>query len=443
VRPDFAVEAAVADALAPHAGRVLVGFSGGLDSSVLLYAAAQVLADTNRLLAVHINHGLSVHAADWQRHCVSVSSQLGVECRVEAVAVARHGSLEAAARRARYSAFAAALEPGDVLLLGHHLDDQAETVLWRLLRGGGSHALAGIPARRLAGAAILARPLLDFTRAQLRAWAVARDITWIDDDSNAGADPDRNYLRHAVLPALRQRWPDVAQRLVRAMHRSQRAALQSQASVERHLDAALDASRSLAVAPLLGCESAIEMLRHWLARAGVHSVRERVLAEILRQASVASDRLPEIVVAEGHSVRRYRDRLYLTARDGATEFAAVAWRLGETLRLPGGDLRSSRGAHGERSAADVGFIAAAEQVTVRPRRGGERLRLPYGRGSRSVKRLLQEARVPPWQRIAYPLVFVADQLAVVPGIAVDAAFVDMTASAWRIAWQPRVNAAFE
>lgn len=420
------VEDSIGAILRTHTGRVVVGFSGGLDSTVLLHAAALALPP-ERLVALHVNHGLNTRAETWQRHCQLVSARLGLTCIVAAVHVIPGAGPEAAARRARYAAFAERLEPGDLLLLGHHLDDQAETVLWRLLRGGGSAALAAMPKRRRIGRGELARPLLELSRGVLEAWARARGLQWIDDDSNADVRYERNYLRHEVLPALRRQWPDVAVRLARAARKFAAEAAVLQHALDNTLDAGGATPTTIAIDLITRADSAALIVRQWLARAGIVGVRERVIEQIIRQMAGAQDRSPAVDVAAGVSVRRYADRLHLVRQLDAT-FEAVEWTLGADVSIRNGRLTATRGAH-------AGLRANIEHVVVRPRGGGERLRLPGGRGSRTVKRLLQEARVPPWYRVVYPLIYVGECLAAVPGIAVDAAFVDDGPAGWRIDWR--------
>jgi tRNA(Ile)-lysidine synthase len=419
------IEAAVARAIAACDGRILVAYSGGLDSTVLLHAAAAVVAERSRLVALHVDHGLQSAARDWQRHCRAVSAGLAIDCIVCSVEVAGGGSVEHAARRARYQAFADRVEAGDVLLLAHQRDDQAETVLWRLLRGGGRHALAGMPVRRAIGRGELVRPLLAFPRAALQAWATARHLAWIDDASNAEMRFTRNYLRHAALPALRRQWPDVDTRLVRAAARAAVDANLLQAALDERLRAAGATRHSVPIALLDDRLLGTALLRRWLERTGVPGVPQRVLREIERQARVAADRSPEIAVAGESRVCRHGDRLYLT-RWVAAAPAACEWRLSDALDWQGGVLRATRG---------PGMTGALGNVTVCARRGGERLQLPGNRGSRSVKRLLHDAAVPRWLRANYPLIYSGERLVAVPGIAVDAAIADDAASAWKLAWR--------
>ncbi len=421
---DTAVAAALVGLPSRDARRIVVGYSGGHDSSVLLHAVARLVQDRSRLLALHVNHGLSQNADAWQRHCETVSALSGIAFVARRVVVA-DGRTEAAARRARYVAFRELLEVGDVLWLGHHLDDQAETMLWRLLRGGGVTALAGMPVTRRLGRGHLVRPVLEVPRADLAVWAAARGISWIDDDSNSDLRFARNYLRHEVLPPLQRRWPDVNARLLHAARRFGDEATVIRGALDRRLD---DVGAGAVTLPVSALEDPAPrpLLRRWLERAGIDGVRERVLTEIVRQAGGAADRVPSVSVSAGFSVRRYGLALHLVA-DVARDFDARTWTLADALPLPGGRLVAQRG-------AGVGLRASLARVEVRARRGGERLR-PAGRqGSRSVKRLLHDAGLAPWSRHAYPLIFVDDRLAVVPGVAVDTEFVEDSTDAWHVAF---------
>ena len=210
---------AVRSALTDTLGRIVVAFSGGLDSTVLLHAVVESVVDRGRVLALHVNHGLNPRADEWQRHCSSVGGALGIAHAELRVTVGSHDSPEASARDARYAAFREFLVAGDALWLAHHRDDQAETLLWKLMRGGGVAALAGMPESRSLGAAYLRRPLLDVSRADIAAWAGAHDLRWVDDDSNENARFDRNFIRRDVMPVLHRRWPDAALRLQHAARR--------------------------------------------------------------------------------------------------------------------------------------------------------------------------------------------------------------------------------
>ena len=205
-------------ALAPwrQAPRWLVGFSGGLDSSVLLHLLAQLAREhaLPPLLAVHVDHQLQAVSASWQKHCQRVCAALNVDLVCIAVDVEKKSrvSPEDAARKARYAAFAAQMQPDDVLLLAHHIDDQAETFLLRALRGAGVPGLASMSLSRAFAGGMVVRPLLDIDRAALEQHAMAQHIEYVSDPSNDAIAFDRNFLRHEILSRLRHRWPSVTGR---------------------------------------------------------------------------------------------------------------------------------------------------------------------------------------------------------------------------------------
>ena len=379
------------------AGSVAVGFSGGLDSTVLLHAAAKRFPASS-LRALHVNHGLQPEARDWQRHCEGVADNLGVAIEVLHVTV-RAGNVEARARRARYAAWRDTLGPSEQLLLGHHADDQAETVLWRLFTG---RAPVGMPRARPLGAGSLLRPLLHLRRSRLLEYAESYRLSWVEDPSNADTGRDRNFIRHEIVPRIEARFPGAVDILSGVAP-----------------DAFAIPGASVPIAGL-----AEKDVRAWL-RVGVS---ERFVGEILRQAHAAQDANPIIRLPDGDTVRRYGDRLYrvpcLPMRD-IRESENCRIKVGRAEQLPHGTIRWCRGQAGLLSGGDL---------TVRYRNGAERL-APAGRGvSKRLKTLFQENRIPPWQRDVWPLLFSGDALAAVPGVAVAEKFA--VSGGWCPEWTP-------
>lgn len=409
--------AALADALADAGtgsqGRVLVAFSGGLDSTVLLHAAAAAGAGP---AALHVNHGLLPQADAWERHCERTAASFGVPFLARRVVVRRRGSLEAAARTARYQAFTAELEPGAQLWLAHHREDQAETVLLRLLQGRG---LYGMPQRRPLGAGTLVRPLLGVSRRALERYAQAHHLGWIDDPSNADLTLDRNFLRHRVLPELRSRWPEVDGTLLAALEKSR---LTDELLTTRLGTRGADEPLALRALKAIDLAGQVELLRLWLTAAGVPAPRRAALAAFLGQLDAAGDRAPELRLP-GARLIRYRGRIHLVGPPPELH-RSYPIPAGGSLRLPHGLLRLVPDAQGfqVRGALEVRFRQGGESLQSRGRR-------------RSVKQILQEAAVPPWLRPVYPLLFDADGLAAVPGLAQrDAA--GSGAERLRAEWQP-------
>jgi len=393
------------------ATRWYIGFSGGLDSTVLLdllvrWRACQ--ADAPALTALHVNHGLHPGADRWQAHCEQVAAGLDVPLLALPAAVERGArGLEAAAREARYRLFEAQLEPGSVLLLAHHLDDQVETFFLRLLRGAGLAGLAAMPPGRLLGAARLVRPLLQIPRAQLEAYARARNLEWVEDPSNRDTGLDRNFLRTEVLPLLAARWPGYRATVARAaMHLAGAAATLEQLLPAPETVFSRMGDPGLPLASLLSVDEAgaAVRLRHWLQARGLPAPDRTPLAEFLRQLHAAREGAAPRLACRAFTLQRYRDAVYLLpAADPPAD--PLALEPGTILAVPGvGDV-------GLQPATGEGLLVpAGERLQLRWRHGGEQCRPAARSGGGSLKKLLQEAGVPPWWRDRVPLFFAGEEL---------------------------------
>lgn len=399
----------------PPAGRVLVGFSGGLDSTVLLHALS-VLEPRPPLHAIHIDHGLSPGAGRWAAHCEALCRDWDIPLAVRRVeaAAAPGESPEAAARRARYEAFEALVQPGDCLLIAHHRDDQAETVLLQLLRGAGPAGLAAMPALAAFGPGRLGRPLLECSRDELHDYARRHALSWVEDDSNADHGFSRNYLRHRVMPAIAGHWPGCAVTLSRAARVQARAAAVLEEVGAQDCAAAQTAGGTLSIAGLqhLSLARRANAVRCWLRERGAPVPGEAVLEQILGAAAARGDAAPR-VAWQGVELRRYRDGLYLLRPPADEPAPEYRWPHGRPLHIEPLSLTLDR----ERlQAQGLALERAAGPLTVRFRRGGERLRLPGREHRHSLKKLLQARGVPPWLRDRLPLLYHGDDLIAVLGL---------------------------
>lgn len=443
----------------PRISRLIVAFSGGLDSSVLLHACAALrerpdspLGDTSgrTLEAVHVDHGLSPQAAAWALHCRRQCEALDIPltCHRVEVTAARprvpDGSAkvpEARAREARYRVFTRSLDESSALLLAHHQDDQAETVLLRLLRGAGPRGLAGMPACRQLGAGRLWRPLLGQPRVALEGYARHYGLSWVEDGSNADTRMDRNYLRHHVLPMIRERWPgwrDSWQ--LSARHCADAAELNSDLAC---MDIAAAQGRTLPFTPARQCldyRALLELpkrrqrnaLRHWLYRetghAGTAHVVSRVLGEVI---PARADARPEVPLA-GYRLRRHRRTLVV-----CPELPPVAqdwehiWQPeedGEALLLPGNGVLVAR-------AGAPDGVPAGAVLTLRFRRRGDYCQQD-GRPRLALSRMLQEQGVPVWWRDRLPLVTINDEVLWMPGTGRCGPVLSAGQSGWVFDWYP-------
>jgi tRNA(Ile)-lysidine synthase len=436
------VAAAVETALARDlrgAAHVAVALSGGRDSVALLDAAVALASrHALRISAIHVHHGLSQHADRWLRFCAELCERRGIgftERRVEVVRASRK-SVEAEARRARYAALAeVATAAGiDAILLAHHQDDQAETVLLQLLRGAGPAGLAAMPhARTDANGIVWSRPLLDVPRIAIDAYVRERGLAWVDDDSNADARYARNALRLRIAPALASLAPGYPATVARS------AALQADAVALADDLAALDARAAFdgatlerAILSALPPHRARNVLRWFLRERGLPAPSAARLDAMYAQLAAARADARIRAPHAGMEIGVHHGRVVI--HRAAPPPFECAWQGEPTLVLAHGTLEFLR-ARGRGIAATQ---ALSNGIVVRSRRGGERMQTAANRPSRALKALMQEAGMAPWTRFAIPLVYCGDSLAAVPGIGIDPRFTaPVDGEGFELVWNER------
>lgn len=390
--------------------RLVVGYSGGLDSHVLLHLVKHANPGPP-VHALHVNHGLSDDADRWQDHCGEVCRNLDIPFSAMNVQVETgRGSLEENARTARFAAFQQFLAPGDLLLLAHHLDDQIETLLFYLFRGSSIFGVKGMPRERALGQAALFRPLLDVPRKELAAYARANGLNWVEDASNLDVGPDRNYLRHEVIPVIRARWPNVDQVLSSAIDRDAEMVQLVDDYGRLDLDALMAEDGGVNLKPLREMPIARfkNVMRSWIRRLDLPWPGDSVLEEAFTALVTADEDAMPVLSWRGVALRRFQDRMYLTRclqDHDISQFANL--KPGETIDIAGGVLSTEK-VKGHGLHVDKGT-----ELTVRFRQGGERIRLAR---ARTLKNLFQENSVPPWLRDRLPLVYLNDELVAIAGL---------------------------
>ncbi|MEM7252832.1 MAG: tRNA lysidine(34) synthetase TilS [Pseudomonadota bacterium] len=413
--------------------QICVGYSGGRDSHVLLHALAALCREREvALRAIHINHQLQPESAQWASHCESVCRALSVRLFIQTVTVGSTASVEASARAARYGAFAEMLSADEHLALAHHQRDQAETILLRLLRGAGPSGLAAMREQRRLQTSWVWRPMLNIAEEVIATYARAHRLDWIEDPSNDDPRFERNFLRHQILPRLRERWPALDETIARGGALSRLAAAHLDDTVHYTIDSLSDdGGETISVSGLLGLEPwlAEALLNRWVPQRGGDIASLDQIRELIRQLRQANlDRAPRLEFSNT-VVQRYRDRLYVEQGSPPRWSGTVRWKADDALVLPHGQLTIERDVPG---GIDNQWLGKA--VEVRPRSGGERITLPR-RPTKRLKDLFQELAVPPWRRGDWPLVFFDGQFAVVPEIGVDRAFVAPDGTrGWQIRW---------
>lgn len=418
------LRAALQSMPASHAG--MVGFSGGMDSVVLLHALVQLRAQDAlafNLRALHVNHGLNPRAGQWQAHCAALCREWDVPFASVALDLAeamRAGTgIENAARNARYAAFTEQLGEREALLLAHHRDDQIETVLLRLMRGAGPRGLAGMPMLRTLGSGFLFRPLLSFDRSALVAYASEQQLHWVEDESNNATQFDRNYCRHKVLPLIEARWPAYRDSW------SKSATLQAEADILLQELAEADLGKILGAAcnelrlddfTQLGKPRQRNLLRHWLRQLQLPEPGWNDLQQLTEAVIPAAANSGASWQADGYCITRYQDRLFaLRTLEAIDRDATLEWNpvTQPILKLPHNGSLRARPSSGSADDARLA-VAVSGTLHVRYRDGGESLRLK-GRPHKSLKKILQEQGIAPWCRERLPLLYVDDELICIPG----------------------------
>lgn len=416
----------------PNIKRVWLAYSGGLDSTVLMHAAAPLLKAL-ALGVVHVNHKISPNADAWQRHCEMVATQLGFQrIHCAQVSVDRSlGGLEQAARNARYKVFAQIVEPGDLLLTAHHLHDQSETFLLRLMRGAGLRGLGAMQPLIRFQHGFLGRPFLDVEKAQLLEYAQRHRLDWIDDESNESELFDRNYLRLNVLPVLKQRWPALDRQIYYAAQR-----LQTEHSLlERYLKkdfSRLDLKQervgeSIDMSELksMEIEQQFALIRFWLNLNNYLMPSQAQLHQLSAVVNAAQDASPLLSLAECE-IRRYKNRLYCLPAKWQSKM------LTEAKEFLNGRFDCDCSIYQCNVKASMwGYIPQAKDrvyplASLHLKRGH-----PQGRQhSQTIKKLMQEYAVEPWLRPHWPVILRERELVCAVGLWVEKQFAQSNQGIW-------------
>lgn len=410
------------------ANHLYVGYSGGLDSHVLLHVIIELIGK-KRITAVHVNHQLSSNSDIWQKHCEDRCLELGVDIICKTVSIKNRGTgIEGAARDARYSVFEKLLKKNDLLILAHHADDQIETMLFRLFRGSGIKGMSGMPISRILGNGELYRPLLPFFRRDLESYASANQINWIEDDSNLDIAFDRNFIRHKLIPTINERWPNSPLKLNRSANIFAESDFLVNVLAQKDFKIVTEVSErvgwSISIDKLNGFETIRQknILRYWFNLHNLTLPSYAVLDNALNQM-ISSKIDAEPIVSWGDlQLRRFNKKLYLLPLNFEDPNYSVKKKKGREL-LEKNSIKwdgSSQLILPDSSSLCVKLkmkgglrIDVKKNLEIRFRSGGERCK-PKGRsGSNTLKKLFQEYSLEPWLRNNIPLIYIDNRLAAV------------------------------
>ena len=407
--------------------QLIVGFSGGLDSTILLSFLYATPSLRSRLLAVHINHGISSNALQWQAHCEKFCRDLKIPFLAVPVQFNRSTNIEEEARNARYTVFSSLSHDNSCLLLGHHLDDQAETVLLQLFRGAGVDGLAGIRDWDNFTSGKIARPLLQHTRGQLHHYALNHGLKWIEDESNNDSRFARNYLRNEIMPLLQNKWPGVVGCLARTAAHCRQAKKNLYDLAVQDCNELEHATDSLSLEPIkkLNEERIINVLRVWLKKNKIQLPSAIVIKQLVKELVGASIDAKPLIHWNGIKLRRYQGRVFLEKKAQVNLPKQTDWlHFPQTLILAENcSLKAEKASNGL-------IIPPDAEIKIKFREGGETIFLH--RQTKTLKKLFQEWQVPFWEREFVPLLYINEQLAAVVGYAISDLYYSDNGSAFTI-----------
>jgi tRNA(Ile)-lysidine synthase len=397
------------DCIPGDISRVVLAYSGGIDSRVLLHLLS-LRSQQFEILPWHVNHGLQDMAAEMEAFCRASASLYGFKIKLSHLNLDAQGSnIEARARHARYALFEQFLGQHDCLLTAHHADDQAETFLLNSLRGSGSAGLRGIARARDIGRSYLLRPLLEISRQEIADYAAQQALEWHDDPSNSSQRFNRNYLRNQVMPLIKKRWPGYLESI--------RSVVSIQAEIQDTLDElaeqdyqqarlnkslASDAPLSCGVLRELSRSRQKNLIRYWLKHFGYPSLPQARLNELVGQLNASRDAMP-LIAATDYDIRLYDQSLFVVPH-GQTEIPEEIYNfdIQPLLRID-----------------EIGLQVERKSILERlhSKDSGQSIRLKFRRranasnpDSHRLKRLFQKYRVPPWKRPVTPQIYLDDEL---------------------------------
>lgn len=406
---------------------LVIAYSGGVDSQVLLHALVQLKHQafiSNPITVCHVNHGLSDNAKTWQQFAENACSKYGVQLVVKSVNIKAQAqqSLEELARDARYDALNTISDNPALILTGHHSDDQSETFLLALKRGAGLKGLSAMSEISQRETHRLVRPLLSISRQTILDYAKAHQLRWIEDESNTDISFDRNFIRNNVMPLLKQRWPSISQ----TINRSAAHCLEGQELLDELAEQDLVSCESefdepsLLVEPLLTLSKARfnNLIRFFLSQKNSLMPSTEQLKQLRSQLNAASDKTPSIKVGNCF-FRRFKEAIYLTPHfedisrwqhsvslvDGS-EKIMLPDNLGQltfTLDLNVASQLAS-------TAMTISLPKAGDLVSIRFTHDNPKCLPDYRQHTRTVKKVLQELNIPPWQRKRIAFLYYNEEL---------------------------------
>ncbi|PPI88686.1 tRNA lysidine(34) synthetase TilS [Candidatus Pantoea edessiphila] len=395
------------DSLLYNNSRVVIAFSGGLDSTALLHYLSiwHKVHPQSNLRAIHINHGLNINANSWASHCRKLCLKWKINCSILKIKIKNTNKkgIEATARKERYKALISSLYPEEILLTAHHLDDQCETFLLAIKRGSGPLGLGAIYPLIIIGNNKILRPFLEYPRKLIKSYAKKYHLNWIEDESNYNIDFDRNFLRNLILPKIIAKWPNFIETTTRTSLLCRKQELLIDELLLDQLENLISKDGSLYFLPLLKMSDikVYALLRRWIAKQGSlmpsYNKLKVIYYEIILSRKDAQPRLK----LGSYEIRRFRNYLYILPINKSLKNITINWKnLNTELVLPQ-NLGLLKANYNNKL---IRLPIYNEYVTIQFYANGS-CHLVGRKNKYKIKKIWQEFNIPPWNRHRIPLIY--------------------------------------
>ena len=395
--------------------KIGIAFSGGLDSSVLLDSVAQ-FKDQNQLVVLHINHGINKDSDDWEIFCRKRANELGIEFKSWKLGDLSKIS-EELLRDKRQQCFAEWSNENDLIITGHHSDDQVETVLFRIFRGTGLKGLGGINKFSKIKTLNFYRPLIGYKKEDLLGYAKKNNLIWIEDDSNQDSYFSRNLIRNEIIPKINKKWPFINQSLEKITDRASKAQTILLEVAHEDLEKITSSKDFINKKDLtsLSLERLENLISYWLINVKDLRISSGQMAQIISTILKPSEGTSKFLT---NSIDGKEYQILVTAKDISIlpvdslrplpDNICLNWNLKDSINIPSGELSTE-----ETLGKGLDKKYLCEGAIIRARTGGEKCK-PFGRNkSQKIKNLFQEFGIPAWKRDSIPLIYINKKIAAV------------------------------
>lgn len=419
------------------ASKIWVAYSGGVDSHVLLHSLQQYLIENSintNVSAIHVNHGLNKKANEWQQHAIDVCNKLNVPIVCESIHVNVTSSVENSAREKRYEVYSKYLQENDILLMAHHLDDQAETLLFRVLRGTGNRGLQGIPKVRSLAKGTVIRPLLSIAKKQILEYASFFKLSWIEDNTNSESKYSRNYIRNQIFPVVKEKWPDYLRSFARLAENSSQSCEILEEIAKQDLDGVRIES---AILPLDSISHLSEnrkqnAISYFIQQLGYSQPSRSHFKELQKTFLVKGRSAQHVLQLGDYEIRKYQNNLFFLKKIEHVKMKnrVLPFSAGNIIRI--NDVSRLVITSEQRNGLLIDKIS---DFSIRFRKGGEKILSDDGSMHMSLKKMFNQWQVPPWRRDITPLICNRDEIVCIPEYYINPRYLADTHAGLSISWE--------